>query len=153
MGKERIMSKMLKTHQKTIGNLVIALLFVGGCIFLLTGSWDTSVSEAVSSCCGGKTTEAVLAGGCCGGGEADTVSDSESCKCVSTTTSCSTDNCDPADNDTCKDATPKRACPAQKSDGTTSCQNTSTDGSCLGNSCDRNICTRADQCAGDCDET
>ena len=36
------MSKMLRTHQNTIGNLAIALLFVGGCIFLLTGSWDTS---------------------------------------------------------------------------------------------------------------
>ncbi len=50
------MSKMLRTHQNTIGNLVIALLFVGGCIFLLTGSWDASVSEAAKGCCGGGTT-------------------------------------------------------------------------------------------------
>ena len=36
------MSKMLKTHQNTIRNVMITLLFVGGCIFLLTGSWDAS---------------------------------------------------------------------------------------------------------------
>ena len=30
---------MFRTHQNTIGNLAIVLLFVGGCIFLLTGSW------------------------------------------------------------------------------------------------------------------
>ncbi len=58
------MSKMLRTHQNTIGNLVIALLFVGGCIFLLTGSWDASESEAAKGCCGGDTT----ATSCCGGG-------------------------------------------------------------------------------------
>ena len=84
------MSKMLKTHQNTIGNLVIALLFVGGCIFLLTGSWDTSESEAakggcggdttVSSCCGGSTTlVAETTGGGCG--SANTVSDSDTYKC------------------------------------------------------------------------
>ena len=57
------MSKMLKTHQNTIGNLVIALLFVGGCIFLLTGSWDTSESEAAKGCSGGDTTVSSCGGG------------------------------------------------------------------------------------------
>lgn len=36
------MSKMFRAHQNTIGNLAIALLFVGGCIFLLTGSFKHS---------------------------------------------------------------------------------------------------------------
>ena len=57
------MSKMLKTHQNTISNLVIALLFVGGCIFLLTGSWDTSESEAAKGCSGGDTTVSSCGGG------------------------------------------------------------------------------------------
>ena len=45
---------MLKTHRNAIGNLMITLLFVGGCIFLLTGSWDASESQASKSCCGGE---------------------------------------------------------------------------------------------------
>ncbi len=64
------MSKMLKTHRNTIGNLMIALLFVGGCIFLLTGSWDASETEAATGCCGGggeATLVAETTGGCCGG--------------------------------------------------------------------------------------
>ena len=32
---------------------MITLLFVGGCIFLLTGSWDASETEAATGCCGG----------------------------------------------------------------------------------------------------
>ena len=69
MGKERRMPKMLKTHQNTIGNLMITLLFVGGCIFLLTGSWDASETEAATGCCGGgeATLVAETTGGCCGG--------------------------------------------------------------------------------------
>lgn len=65
------MSKMLKTHRNTIGNLMIALLFVGGCIFLLTGSWDASEPEAATGCCGGSeaTLVAETTSGCCGGGE------------------------------------------------------------------------------------
>lgn len=63
------MPKMLKTHQSTIGNLMIALLFVGGCIFLLTGSWNASETEAATGCCGsGEATLVVeTTGGCCGG--------------------------------------------------------------------------------------
>lgn len=44
------MSKILKTHQKTIGNLAIALLFLGGCIFMFTSSWNAPETEAASSC-------------------------------------------------------------------------------------------------------
>ena len=140
-------------NRSTVGNLVIALLFIGGCVFVLTGSWNAPKTVAASGCCGGTITETALARGCCGGGT-DTVSDSDSekCQCVSSGTNCSTDDCDPANNDTCNNANPKRGCPDQRSDGKSSCQNTSTDGACLGNSCDRNICTRADQCDGKCDE-
>ena len=56
------MSKMFRTHQNAIGNLAVALLFVGGCIFLLTGSWDTSESVEAKGCCGGDATNY------CGGG-------------------------------------------------------------------------------------
>ncbi len=74
------MSKMLRTHQNTIGNLAVALLFVGGCIFLLTGSWDASDSEAAKGCCGGGTTlVAATTGGCCG--SINKVSDSGTYKC------------------------------------------------------------------------
>ena len=72
------MCKMLKTHRNAIGNLMITLLFVGGCIFLLTGSWDASEAEAVKGCCGGKTTTT----GCdaCGGGmDAAPLSSSSNC--------------------------------------------------------------------------
>ncbi|MCG8621166.1 MAG: hypothetical protein MJE68_04055 [Proteobacteria bacterium] len=88
------MSKMLRTHQNTIGNLVIALLFVGGCIFLLTGSWDTSVSQAAKGCCGGDTTAtgccgsttsvAATTGGCCGSAERVSDSGSYNCNCLET---------------------------------------------------------------------
>ena len=57
------MSKMFRTHQNTIGNLAVALLFVGGCIFLLTGSWDTSESETAKGCCGVDTTVTGCGGG------------------------------------------------------------------------------------------
>lgn len=47
---------------------MIALLFVGGCIFLLTGSWDASETEAATGCCGGGATLVVeTTSGCCGG--------------------------------------------------------------------------------------
>ena len=75
------MSKMLKTHQNTIGNLAIALLFVGGCIFMLTGSWDTSETEAAKGCCGGDTT---VTGGCCGSANQLSGSGSYNCNCLDT---------------------------------------------------------------------
>ncbi len=79
------MSKMLKTHQNTIGNVIIALLFVGGCIFLLTGSWDTSVSEAAKGCCcgGDATLVAATTGGC--GGSTNRVFEADGnpdCTCI-----------------------------------------------------------------------
>ena len=71
------MRKMLKTHRNTIGNLMIALLFIGGCIFLLTGSWDASETEAATGCCGGgEATLVAETTGCCGGGGSNKVSDS-----------------------------------------------------------------------------
>ncbi len=44
---------MLKTHQKTIGYVIIALMYVGGCIFLMSGSNVTSETESACSCCSG----------------------------------------------------------------------------------------------------
>ncbi len=77
------MSKMLRTHQNTIGNLAIALLLLGGCVFILTGSWNSPETVAASSCCGGGATATTLTatttGGCCG--SANQVSDSGSSKC------------------------------------------------------------------------
>ena len=77
------MSKMFKTHQNTIGNVIIALLFVGGCIFLLTGSWDTSVSEAAKGCCGGDTTATLVDGGSCGStNKVSEAAGNPDCKCI-----------------------------------------------------------------------
>ncbi len=115
------MSKILKTHQNTIGNLAIALLFVGGCIFLLTGSWDTSESVAAKGCCGGDTTAtsccgggttlvAATTGGCCG--STNRLSDSDddyNCNCLDT------DNVDAdcgycSSSDNCSSTTSTLAC-------------------------------------------
>ena len=124
MGKERIMSKMLRTHQNTIGNLAIALLFVGGCIFLLTGSWDTSESVAAKGCCGGDTTAtsccggattlvAETTGGCCGSTERVSAYDDEegnNCNCLEPDNAdadcgyCANGKCDDTVNKTCADA-------------------------------------------------
>lgn len=35
------MSKLFRTHQNTIGYLVIALLLIGSCVFMFTDSWNT----------------------------------------------------------------------------------------------------------------
>ncbi len=64
---------------------MIALLFVGGCIFLLTGSWDTSETEAAKGCCGGGTTlVAETTNGCCGGTNKVSDSDTYNCNCLDT---------------------------------------------------------------------
>lgn len=103
------MSKMLKTHRNTIGNLMIALLFVGGCLFLLTGSWDASETEAATGCCGGgePTLVAETTGGCCG--STDQVSNFYNCTCLDnddqTDASC---NCDAEDN--CNNSTSSYGC-------------------------------------------
>ena len=106
------MPKMLKTHQNTIGNFMIALLFVGGCIFFLTGSWDTSESEAAKGCCGGgdATLVAATTGGCCGSTDqvsnsySSSLSNSYSCTCLDnddqTDASCDCDAEDNCDNST-----------------------------------------------------
>ena len=60
------MLKMFKTHRNTIGNLMIVLMFVGGCTFMLIGSWDAPETEAASSG-GGEIAATTLAAGCCGG--------------------------------------------------------------------------------------
>lgn len=82
------MPKMLKTHQNTIGNLAIVLLFVGGCIFLLTGSWDASETEAATGCCGGSEPTLVAeTTGCCGGGtnKAPRAAGDADCDCIAGT--------------------------------------------------------------------
>ena len=43
---------MLKTHRNTIVHTMIALLFVGGCVFLLSGNWDAAETEDVCGYCG-----------------------------------------------------------------------------------------------------
>jgi len=132
------MSKMFRTHQNTIGNLVIALLFVGGCIFLLTGSWDTSETEAAKGCCGGVDTTSVAetTGGCCGG--QDTTS-SIVCNCVGKSCPCSTPRA-------CGGET-QNQCPPNNS-----CTNTeSPSDPCVG-LCDGSVCNEDDDsvCNGDC---
>ena len=115
MGKERIMSKMLRTHQNTIGNLAIALLFVGGCIFMLTGSWDTSESVAAKGCCGGDTT---VTGGCCGSANQLSGSGSYNCDCL-----------DPGNADAnCGKCTESNNCSATTK--TLGCKTGCSDGSC-----------------------
>ena len=142
MGKKRIMSKMFRAHRNTIGNLAIALLFVGGCIFLLTGSWDTSESEAAKGCCGSDATATTLTaantGGCCGG--TNRLSGSgENCDCVSSPCRC-------GNNPACGTGNQrtKPACPDSNS-----CTNTDDDSPCEG-TCDGRICSRANQCNGRC---
>ena len=54
------MIQMLKKHPKIFGNLMIALLFIGGGILIFNASWNTPESEAMDSCCGGDATT-----GCC----------------------------------------------------------------------------------------
>ena len=91
---------------------MIALLFVGGCIFFLTGSWDTSESEAAKGCCGGDdaTLVAATTGGCCGSTDqvsnsySSSLSNSYSCTCLDnddqTDASCDCDAEDNCDNST-----------------------------------------------------
>ena len=136
------MSRMLKTHQNTIGNVMIALLFVGGCIFLLTGSWDAPETEAANGCCGGDMTATTLtaasAGGCCGG--ANKLTEDSGCNCVSgsncNTMVCATPKACGEDNNTKKGC--KKLCGGNK--------NLCTDDGC----CDGTICKIATQCP-DCD--
>jgi len=40
--KGRIMSRLFRAHQNTIGYLVVALLLIGSGIFMFTDSWNTS---------------------------------------------------------------------------------------------------------------
>ena len=99
----------LYNFRNTIGNLMIGLLFVGGCVFLLTGSWDASETEAATGCCGGgeATLGAETTGGCCGG--TNKVSNFYSCSCLDnddqTEASC---DCDAEDN--CNNSTGSYSC-------------------------------------------
>ncbi len=117
---------MLKTHRNTIGNLMITLLFVGGCIFLLTGSWDASEAEEAKGCCGGGGAaltsfaannggdfgsdipmDAEVTGGCCGGeGKVIPSSSNSACTCLSEAgtscgSSCDNGTCSGAENTVC----------------------------------------------------
>ncbi len=99
------------TIYQTHVNLVIALLFVGGCIFLLTGSWDASVSEAAKGCCGGGTTlVAATTGGCCGSTNQLSGSGNSNCNCLDSTNEdadcgdCANGKCDDTENKTCAGA-------------------------------------------------
>ncbi|MDE0314706.1 MAG: hypothetical protein OXM61_07390 [Candidatus Poribacteria bacterium] len=47
------MINVFSKNRSTVGNLVIALLFIGGCVFVLTGSWNAPKTVAASGCCGG----------------------------------------------------------------------------------------------------
>ena len=141
------MSKMLKTYRNTIGNLMIALLFVGGCIFLLTGSWDASETEAATGCCGGSEATLVVetTGGCCG--ETNKASGSN-CECIGGKAGykedehaqchlCGTNYCggDDTDGQTCMtDCNPKDCGPAEEA---TKCKNMK---AVCENNDDRDIC-------------
>ncbi len=57
---------MFKTHRNTIVNTMIALLFVGGCMFLLSGNWDAGETEDVCGYCGSDVTTTSTCG-CCDG--------------------------------------------------------------------------------------
>ena len=141
------MRKMLKTHQNTIGNLAITLLFVGGCIFLLTGSWDASETEAATGCCGGgdATLVAGATGGCCGGTNKASSSGNSDCDCLSGTAGndenpqchlCGDSYCGhDTDGQTCMDdCNPKDCGPAEEA---TKCKTLKT---VCENSDDRDIC-------------
>ncbi len=60
------MSRMLKTHRNTIVNTMITLLFVSGCLFLLSGNWDAAETEDVCSSCGADAITTSTCG-CCDG--------------------------------------------------------------------------------------
>ncbi len=140
------MSRMLKTHQNTIGNVMIALLFVGGCIFLLTGSWDAPETEAANGCCGGDMTATTLtaasAGGCCGG--ANKLTDDSGCNCLSSVggSNCNTMIC--ADATGCGQGSNKikDGCKSQCGGNKNKCKK---DGCCA-----TKICKNDTKCA-DCD--
>ena len=108
------MSKMLKTHRNAIGNLMITLLFVGGCIFLLTGSWDASESEAATGCCGGgeATLVAETTGGCCGGtNKAPRFAGDADCACIANTAGHGKDaKCGLCGENHCGDETDGKTC-------------------------------------------
>lgn len=68
------MLKLMKTHRKLIGNTMIALLFVSGCLFLLAGNGDAGDTKDVCGYCGAEatTTSACV---CCD--DANRLSDSD----------------------------------------------------------------------------
>ena len=60
------MREFMKTHRSLIGNTMIALLFVSGCLFLLAGNWDAGETKDVCASCGADVTT-TSACGCCDG--------------------------------------------------------------------------------------
>ena len=148
------MSKMLRTHQNKISNLAVALLLLGGCVFILTGSWNAPETVAASSCCGGGATATTLTtattGGCCGsaGQVSDSDSDGHKCDCFdSGNTEADCGDCDSEDN--CDDLTSKtnnHKCGGECEDsdcGTTECLKK---GDIY---CENNVPTDAETCSGD----
>ena len=82
------MINVFHKNRNTIGNLAIALLLLGGCVFILTGSWNSPETVAASSCCGGGATATTLTdtttGGCCGSVNKVSESDTYNCNCLNT---------------------------------------------------------------------
>ncbi len=68
------MLKLMKTHRKIIGNIMIALLFVSGCSFLLAGNWDAGETKDVCGYCGAEVTTTSVCS-CCDGANSLTDSD------------------------------------------------------------------------------
>ena len=60
------MRKFMKTHRRIIGNTMIALLFVSGCLFLLAGNWDAGETKDVCGACGADVTTTSICD-CCDG--------------------------------------------------------------------------------------
>ena len=141
------MLKMFKTHRNTVGNLMIALMFVGGCIFMLTGSWNASETDAANSCCGGKTTETTLETGCCGGnGIAMGAESTDGCRGDSFMNSGSNAQCTCLGTN-CGSCTSNNACSGGNKPGckdNNNCKGTDRCG------CDERICNNSSQCNGNC---
>ena len=79
------MIKVFKQNRNIIGNLAIALLLLGGCVFMFTSGWNAPETVAASGCCGGGATATTLTdtttGGCCGSANQVSDSDEDDYKC------------------------------------------------------------------------
>ena len=105
------MIKVFYKNRKTIENLAIALLSIGVCVVVFTGSWNAPETNAASSCCSGQQTIALDAetanDSCCERDGAAIASNSDENCCSDTDCPCEDDSgCNgtyscPVGGDTC----------------------------------------------------